>query len=69
LQQEKTISLELLVKILEIYKDWNVESISKDHLMGKPKNRTDDVFDSRRDLLKEVQEEIRKKIKNCQASL
>lgn len=64
MQQEKQISVELLVKILEIHKDWNVDSVSKDHLNGRPKTKTDDVFDSRRELLKDVQDEIKKRLKS-----
>lgn len=63
MQEQKNIPLELLIKILDIHKDWSVDSVSKEHLMGKPKTKADDVFDSRRDLLKDVQEEIKKRIK------
>lgn len=64
MQQEKQIPTELLVKLLEIHKDWNADSTSKEHLNGRPKTKTDDVYDSRRELLKDVQDEIKKRLKS-----
>lgn len=69
MQQEKAIPIELLVKMLEIHKDWNIDSVSKEHLSGRPKTKADDVFDSRRELIKETQEEIRKRLKSLQVNI
>lgn len=63
MQEQKAFTTEQLIKLLEITKDFNIDSISHDHKLGKPKNRADDVFDSRRDLIRDVQEEIKKRLK------
>jgi hypothetical protein len=63
MQEQKKIKTKYLIDILKIHESWNPDSQSKDHLKGRPKTKCDDLFESRRNLIIQTQDELIKRLK------